>query len=48
LQLYHQNPKLGLYLIRLVIQRLLENYAALRDANGMSAPTIAGDGSTSR
>lgn len=48
LQLYHQNPKLGLYLIRLVIQRLLENYAALRDANSMPASTIAGDGSASR
>ena len=32
LQLYHQNPKLGLYLIRLVIARLLENYAKSRNA----------------
>jgi hypothetical protein len=41
LQLYHQNPKLGLYLIRLVIQRLLENYVKLRDAAAAArdAPT---------
>ena len=37
LQLYHQNPKLGFYLIRLVIQRLLENYVKLRDATGGAA-----------
>ena len=33
LQLYHQNPKLGFYLIRLVIARLLENYAKSRDSS---------------
>jgi CRP-like cAMP-binding protein len=32
LELYHQNPKLGMYLIRLVVKRLLDNYVALRDA----------------
>ena len=37
LQLYHQNPKLGFYLIRLVIQRLLENYVKLRDASNATA-----------
>jgi CRP/FNR family transcriptional regulator, cyclic AMP receptor protein len=33
LELYHQNPKLGMYLIRLVAKRLLDNYVALRDAS---------------
>ena len=51
LQLYHQNPKLGFYLIRLVIQRLLENYVKLRDAadaaRGAATPGVAGDVSTS-
>jgi hypothetical protein len=32
LELYHQNPKLGMYLIRLVVKRLLDDYVALRDA----------------
>ena len=32
LQLYYQNPKFGLYLIKLVIQRLLDNYTKLRDS----------------
>jgi CRP-like cAMP-binding protein len=32
LELYHQNPQLGMYLIRLVVKRLLDNYTALRDA----------------
>jgi hypothetical protein len=31
LELYHQNPKFGRYLITLVIQRLLDDYAKLRD-----------------
>jgi CRP-like cAMP-binding protein len=41
LELYHQNPKLGMYLIRLVVKRLLDNYIALRDAAvpGRSAPS---------
>ena len=51
LQLYHQNPKLGFYLIRLVIQRLLENYVKLSDAadaaRGAATPGVAGDVSTS-
>jgi CRP/FNR family cyclic AMP-dependent transcriptional regulator len=46
LQLYHQNPKLGLYLIRLVIQRLLENYLKLRDANSASTSRSTRDVST--
>ena len=33
LELYHQNPQLGMYLIRLVAKRLLDNYVALRDAS---------------
>jgi len=33
LELYHQNPKLGMYLIRLVVKRLLDDYVALRDAS---------------
>jgi len=32
LELYHQNRKFGFYLIRLISQRLLEDYAAMRDA----------------
>jgi CRP/FNR family transcriptional regulator, cyclic AMP receptor protein len=48
LQLYHQNPKLGLYLIRIVSQRLLENYATLRDASGTPTTSLASDASTSR
>jgi hypothetical protein len=31
LELYHQNRQFGFYLIRLVSQRLLEDYASLRD-----------------
>ena len=37
LELYHQNPKLGMYLIRLVSKRLLDNYVALRDASSPAA-----------
>ena len=33
LELYHQNPQLGMYLIRLIAKRLLDNYVALRDAS---------------
>jgi|SRR5690242_1925421 len=47
LQLYHQNPKLGFYLIRLVIQRLLENYVKLRDASDATTSITARDVSTS-
>jgi CRP-like cAMP-binding protein len=32
-QLYYQNPRFGFYLIRLVIQRLEEDYARLREAS---------------
>jgi two-component system, NarL family, nitrate/nitrite response regulator NarL len=31
LELYHQDRRFGFYLIRLVSQRLLEDYASLRD-----------------
>ncbi len=31
LELFHQNPKFGRYLITLVIQRLLDDYAKVRD-----------------
>jgi hypothetical protein len=31
LELYHQNPKFGRYLMTLVIQRLLDDYAKMRD-----------------
>jgi CRP/FNR family transcriptional regulator, cyclic AMP receptor protein len=31
LELYHQNRRFGFYLIRLVSQRLLEDYASLRE-----------------
>lgn len=37
LQLYHQNPKLGFYLMRLVIARLLENYAKSRAVAAVTA-----------
>jgi CRP/FNR family transcriptional regulator, cyclic AMP receptor protein len=37
-QLYHQNPKFGRYLIAMVIQRLHDDYAKLRDARLASAP----------
>lgn len=40
LQLYHQNPKFGFYLIRLIIHRLEEDYARLREAS--VAPPPAG------
>jgi hypothetical protein len=44
LELYHQNPKFGRYLITLVIQRLLADYVRLRDMRAMgkseSAPEM--------
>ena len=39
LQLYYQNPKLGFFLIRLVIQRLLENYERVRRATVHGHPS---------
>jgi hypothetical protein len=39
LELYHQNPKFGRYLMTLVIQRLLDDYAKMRDRR-----TTAGSG----
>jgi CRP/FNR family transcriptional regulator, cyclic AMP receptor protein len=46
LELYQQNPMFGRYLMTLVIQRLLEDYAKLRDArvtvgSGPAAPNMA-------
>jgi CRP-like cAMP-binding protein len=42
LQLYHQNPKFGFYLIKLVIQRLQDDYMKFHDrplpAKGLAAP----------
>ena len=43
LQLYHQNPQLRFYLMRLVTQRLLDNYARLRDATRRAGTTVAAD-----
>jgi hypothetical protein len=43
LQLYHQNPQLRFYLMRLVTQRLLDNYARLRDAQRSAASAVAAD-----
>jgi hypothetical protein len=40
LELYHQNPKFGRYLMTLVIQRLLADYVMMRDVRG-----TAGSGS---
>jgi hypothetical protein len=46
LELYHQNRTFGFYLIRLISQRLLDNYATLRDtalaARHAAAPDSAG------
>jgi hypothetical protein len=47
LQLYYQNPTLGFYLIRLVVERLLENYATLRGAQRAPTPGLARDAPTS-
>jgi hypothetical protein len=43
LQLYHQNPQLRFYLMRLVTQRLLDNYARLRDAQLRAGTTVGAD-----
>ncbi len=52
LQLYHQNPKFGFSLIRLISQRLLDDYAVLRDASlaarNAAAPRAPGGGETIR
>jgi hypothetical protein len=47
LELYHQNPKFGRYLMTLIIQRLLEDYAKWRDMRlafegGSAAVTLVG------
>jgi hypothetical protein len=49
LELYYQNPKLGMYLIRLVVKRLLDDYVALRDASltTRDAPSPKSRGGTS-
>jgi hypothetical protein len=36
-QLYHQNPKFGFYLIKLVIDRLLQNSSKRQSATGTRA-----------
>ena len=47
LELYHQNRTFGFYLIRLISQRLLDDYATLRDtalaARHGAAPGSAGN-----
>lgn len=52
LELYHQDRRFGFYLIRLVSQRLLEDYASLRDgvvaARNATAPRLGGEASPAR
>jgi CRP/FNR family transcriptional regulator, cyclic AMP receptor protein len=52
LELYHQNRQFGFYLIRLVSQRLLEDYASLRDrvvaARDGTVPRSGGEPSPAR
>ena len=52
LELYHQNRQFGFYLIRLVSQRLLEDYAPLRDkviaARDETVPGSGGEASPAR
>ena len=52
LELYHQDRRFGFYLIRLVSQRLLEDYASLRDrvdaACNETVPRAGGEASPAR
>jgi CRP/FNR family transcriptional regulator, cyclic AMP receptor protein len=52
LELYHQDRRFGFYLIRLVSQRLLEDYASLRDrlaaARDGTTPRPGGEASPAR
>jgi CRP/FNR family transcriptional regulator, cyclic AMP receptor protein len=52
LELYHQDRRFGFYLIRLVSQRLLEDYAAVRDrvvaARDGAVPRSGGEASPAR
>lgn len=52
LELYHQDRRFGFYLIRLVSQRLLEDYASLRDgvvaARNGTVPRLGGEASPAR
>jgi CRP/FNR family transcriptional regulator, cyclic AMP receptor protein len=52
LELYHQDRRFGFYLIRLVSQRLLEDYASLRDrvaaTRGGIVPVSGGEASPTR
>ena len=52
LELYHQNRQFGFYLIRLVSQRLLEDYASLRDrviaSRDGTVPRSGGEASPAR
>jgi hypothetical protein len=41
IELYHQNRTFGFYLIRLVSQRLLDDYAMLRKAAGAARNAAA-------
>jgi len=43
LELYHQNPRFGFYLIQLITQRMLENYTRLRAALDALGPGPAGN-----
>jgi hypothetical protein len=47
LELYHQNPKFGRYLMTLVIQRLLDDYAKMRDMRVL-AGSVAPSSSAAR
>jgi CRP/FNR family transcriptional regulator, cyclic AMP receptor protein len=52
LELYHQDRRFGFYLIRLVGQRLLEDYASVRDrvvaARDETVPRLGGEASPAR
>ena len=53
LELFHQNPKFGRYLMTLVIQRLLDDYTRLRDmrltaGSELASGTLAGGSATGR
>ena len=53
LELFHQNPKFGRYLMTLVIQRLLDDYTRLRDmrltlGSELASGTLAGGGASGR
>jgi hypothetical protein len=47
-QLYYQNPTFGFYLIRLIIQRLQDDYAKLCKATRARSPAVSSDGQPAR